>query len=406
MSLVRLVLASSVLLFTGCNCGSHLVDVTPTCETQRSLCPVTPPPAMLNDGGSIEGPNGCKNLGTVTGRVCATDNHTWVNGATVTVDAKDCNGKDVMLTATSSSDGTFQLDNVPSGDWTIHAALGSFTQDTPVHVTMGQTTAIPENQLCVSQGTVKIAVISGSGDKIENLLSGLSLQYTLINGASSSWSTTAGAFLLDLNQMKQYDIIFFDCAAAHNSSAGTIDLGSQGAQIHQNLNAYVMQGGSVYASDWALVFPYYAAPGAMDFATNSGAQVTTPMATKQLMGYAPQTVSASVADADLATFLGKSSVSIDFPKQSGASSLHWGLMQNVGAGVQVLVEAPMVKLCSTTDTSCSTAGMTATSVPLAVQIKMTPANEHGGRVVYTSFHNIAQSGNDVAQILKYLILHL
>jgi hypothetical protein len=81
-------------------------------------------------------------------------------------------------------------------------------------------------------------------------------------------------------------------------------------------------------------------------------------------------------------------------------------MQNVGAGVQVLVEAPMVQLCSASDTSCNSAGMTATSVPLAVQIKMTPASERGGRVVYTSFHNIAQSGNDVAQILKYLILHL
>jgi hypothetical protein len=205
--------------------------------------------------------------------------------------------------------------------------------------------------------------------------------------------------------MKTYDIIFFDCAAAKASNS-IIDLGSQGGQIHQNLKDYVAQGGSVYASDWALVFPYYAAPGALEFLTNGGQAVSTPFATKYLMGYAPQTVSATVADPDLATFLGKSTVSIDFPKQSGASSLHWGLMQNVGPGAQVLVQAATVQACETMDTGCTSAGMTVTSIPLAVQMKMTPSDQHGGRVVYTSFHNIAQSGSDVAQILKYLVLHL
>jgi hypothetical protein len=29
-----------------------------------------------------------------------------------------------------------------------------------------------------------------------------------------------------------------------------------------------------------------------------------------------------------------------------------------------------------------------------------------GSVVYTSFHNVAQTGTDVAQVLKYLVLNL
>ena len=33
-------------------------------------------------------------------------------------------------------------------------------------------------------------------------------------------------------------------------------------------------------------------------------------------------------------------------------------------------------------------------------------NTKGGNVVYTSFHNIAQTGDDVAQILKFIVLHL
>jgi hypothetical protein len=397
-----LVLVPLLLTLTGCNCGHKLVSIPDTCENDPSQCPK---PITVNapDGGFPE--NTCTNTGTVTGRVCATDQHTWVNGASVTLDAKDCNGADVQLTASSNGDGMFELDGVPPGHWTVHAMLGSFTQDTPVDVTANQTTAIPDSQLCVAQGAVKIAVVTGAGDKIETLLSNLSLQYTLYQGSGTGWASSGEPFLLSLDAMKAFDIIFFDCAAA-KSGSGTIDLGSQGNQIHQNLLDYVAQGGSVYASDWALVFPYYAAPGSLDFLMNGGGAVSTPFSTQRLMGYAPQTVSATIADADLATFLGKSTVSIDFPKQSGASSLHWGLMQNVGAGAQVLVQAPMVVSCSTVDTTCSNPGMTVTSIPLAVEVKVTPAQERGGKVVYTSFHNIAQSGDDVAQILKYLVLHL
>jgi hypothetical protein len=45
-------------------------------------------------------------------------------------------------------------------------------------------------------------------------------------------------------------------------------------------------------------------------------------------------------------------------------------------------------------------------VPLAVKVKVTGADMHGGQVLYTSFHNIAQVGPDVAQMLKYLVLSL
>ena len=45
-------------------------------------------------------------------------------------------------------------------------------------------------------------------------------------------------------------------------------------------------------------------------------------------------------------------------------------------------------------------------VPLAVSVKVTPAGQSGGRVLYTSFHNIQQNGDDVGKLLKYLVLHL
>ncbi len=151
------------------------------------------------------------------------------------------------------------------------------------------------------------------------------------------------------------------------------------------------------------MFAVYAAPGTFDVLTPTMDAITSPLDTTRLQGYAPQTVSATVSHSGLAAFLGKSSVSITFPKQPGATSSHWGLMENV-TGADVLVEADGVQTCG--DYNCQLIGPSRDAVPLAVRLKLTPPDQRGGDVVYTSFHNIAQPGQDVAQMLKYLVLHL
>lgn len=394
------------LVAPGCNCGRSKLAETADCANDPSLCPVdggtVDVPAASDGGSTVEIPGTC-DTGAVTGRVCAPDQQTRVNGAAVSVDATDCNGNPVHVQTTSAADGSFELDGVPTGQVTVHAALGAFQQDTAVSVSANQTTAIPDNQLCVAQKTVRIAVVTGPGDQIENLLQTLQLQFTTYAADSASYASSAKPFLLNLQQMEQYDLIFIDCGAAHTN--GQDDFGSSASQIEQNLAAYVANGGSLYASDWALLFALYAHPGSLDFLTRTGSAVTDPLYTHDLMGYAPQTVSATIADPQLAQFLGKGQVSVNFPKQTGVSSLHWGLMQSVDPAAHVLVSAPSVQVCDGT-TQCSSSGGSATNVPLAVELKVTAAGTRGGNIVYTSFHNIAQSGNDVAQILKYLVLHL
>ncbi len=394
--ITRTALLLFVLSVSGCECGgARLIDVPSQCELDPASC----------DGGVIEpdaGHPACMNQGTITGKVCAPDLATFLNGATVSVDALDCTGAMVHLTTTSAADGTFTLANVPPGtSLVVHATLGAFSQDTPVTVTANATTAIPDNQLCVAQKAVRIAVVTGSGDQIENLLTQLNLQYTKFGGDSSTWSSQAEPFLRDLDQLKQFDLIFVDCAAAHKGS--TIDFGTSGATISNNLHQYVLAGGSVYASDWALLFALEAAPSAFAPPTNNGQPVSNPMTTNELMGFAPQTVAATVPDAALAQFLGKSSLSIAFPKQGGANSLHWGLLA-ASPGAQVLVSAGSVQACK--DTTCTTAGSSMSNVPLAVRVRLLTAGQKGGNVVYTSFHNVAQSGTDVEQVLKYLVLNL
>ena len=389
-------IAAFLICLTGCDCGTpNLQHVPPLCELNPAACVDAGLPPV--DAGL----DPCTDQGAVTGRVCAPDLATWLNGATVALDGTDCHGQPAHVETISSADGTFTLSGAPPGDWTIKATLGAFSQATPVAVRAGASTAIPDNQLCVAQKTVRIAVVTGAGDRIEDLLTSLRLQFTVFRGDSSTWTTEAEPFLSDLNALKQYDLVFIDCAAA-KSSGTTIDLGPNAARIQQNLLAYVQQGGSVYGSDWALIFSLAAAPTGITFATSGGAAVASPFNATVLKGYAPQTVSARVDDAGLAQFLGKATLSITFPKQTGANSLHWGLMASTTG--QVLVSAASVVTCP--DTACATAGPNRSNVPLAVRVRKGQAGVRGGNVVYTSFHNVAQSGTDVAQVLKYLVLNL
>ena len=78
----------------------------------------------------------------------------------------------------------------------------------------------------------------------------------------------------------------------------------------------VAQGGSLYASDWALLFSVYADPGALDFLLNGCGTVANPQTTNKLMGYAPQTVTAAV------TVAARCLTRYGAPTRSGASESH------------------------------------------------------------------------------------
>jgi hypothetical protein len=372
-------LLASALLIAFCGCGR-------TAPTEEVLCLAEPQRCAA-----------CAGNGTISGRVCAPDGKTWVNGATVSVEALDCAGATVTLTAQSGADGWFTLDGVPAGTWTVHATLGAFWEDAQATVKPGVTTQIATSALCVAQRDVKIAVVSGTGDKIETVLDSLRLHYTLVHGTQAAWAAEAAPFLSDLERMKQFDFIVIDCAAGYAGSY-QIDLGAQADVIGRNLHDYVLAGGALYASDWGLVFASYAAPGSLDFVTRDPTPIASPLDATQLMGFAPQTVTAAIVDPALRAFLGKDSISIKFPRQSNAVALHWGLMSG-SPGATVLASADAVQTCG--ESTCGTAGPTRDGVPLLVRVKV-----GDGSVVYSSFHNIAQSGADVAQLLKYVMLSL
>jgi hypothetical protein len=416
--------AISLLLVGGsvsaCNCEGdpllmvHNKDAQPAddAEPNPDAQPNPPDAEPAPDAAPAPDAGECQASGIVTGRVCAPQQRDWIAGAMVTLNAMDCHGNAVTLSATSGMDGSFTINNVPAGSWTVTAVAGMFMTSYMVNVQDGQTTTIPPDQLCLNT-TPRIAVVTGSGDHIETLLTNLGITPTIFDG-TTNWATAGSTFLANLNQMKMYDLIFIDCGAAKTrvtdmmtgNMVTAIDLGSNASTIVQNLQQYVMGGGSIYASDWAVAFLAMAFPQQVQPHLMGGGSVAMPMVTNNLDGYAPQTINAMVTDMPLATALQKQTVSITFPDQSGARSYHWGLL-DMPSQARILVQGP-ASTCAMGAMTCDHNSMPGPSqnAPLAIGFKLTPMDQRGGNVYYTSFHNIAQTGNDVANVLKYIIFHL
>ena len=364
-----------------------------SCGVKLRAVPDPPPPP----------PNACDAPGAVTGRVCAPDDRTWLAGASVEIAGADCSGKIFDRKTTSAADGTFILSNVPPGQWQMVTSLGSFSHTLTVNVPSAAKDVLPNDANCLD--SVKAAVVTAHGDRIEQLLGNLKVTVTSFDGTAAGYASSAQPLLTNLDALKKFDIVFIDCATA--AAKGQIDVRDDVA-IAKTLHDYVMQGGSLYASDWAFLFLALAFPDRFLFDLNgTPGQPANPFDTTALLGYAPQEVTANVTDKGLATFLGKSTVNVSFPldRTTHLITLHWGLMADAPAGVNVLL-AGDAQMCAPNDRKCKSAAGTAMNIPLAVQFHAAPAGVRGGNVVYTSFHNVEQSTNDVEQILKYLIFHL
>ncbi|MFO0728301.1 MAG: carboxypeptidase-like regulatory domain-containing protein [Myxococcota bacterium] len=346
----------------------------------------------------------CGSISSVTGRVCSPEARDWVPGATITLTAQDCHGMPMVLTATSGVAGWFEIDAVPPGTWQVNVRAGAFSQTYTVTVPQNGQVVIPSDQLCVRGDTVRVAVVTGFGDHIETLLTNLGIHADTFDG-NTNYATGAEPFLSDLTALRRYDLIFIDCGAAVTSY--TADLGTHAAQITDNLRQYVMGGGSLYASDWAVTFLARAFPQMVVPELRTVTSVSFPFQTTELAGYAPQTINAPIRDAALAQAVGAQMVSITFPDASGARSANWGLLDLSHTQADVLVEGSATT-CAMGTTVCNgaTSPGPAVNAPLAVRFKLTPANMQGGNVYYTAFHNIAQTGNGVSDILRWIVFHL
>ena len=293
----------------------------------------------------------------VRGRICDPGGG-WVVGARVWIDVGDR-----VIESETGSDGWFTLTGVPDGDHTVQVEKGSFSTSFPVTVD-GAGAEVDAGE-CLDPESVQVAVIAGEYDSVEHILDNMGLEYD-----SYSMEQTQN-LVLDPDKMAQYDILFFNCGAS--------DMWLEKRQkVGKNLQAYVAEGGSVYASDWAYQFVEAAVPDGIRFFGNDGT------AYEAAVGMEGQ-IDAEVLDGAMQQVVGDTaSLTYDLG----------GWVVPLETSGRVLIEGP-----ASIDPWFNNApsGMQ----PLAIEVS------HGqGTFIFTTFHNERQLTLDMEALLREMILSL
>jgi hypothetical protein len=364
--------------------------------------------ALAEDPGGTDDDPGetidCSQPGGLKGKACAPNATTSVAFASVSVVVTGpcAPGGSQTFTDAADATGAWEIDNLPPGTASITVSKGSYRSTSQATVSAGNVTNLSGGigavgQHCFSAAAASIAVIQGSADRIEDLLTDLGLNHTdFADGTTKTVLTSAAHGLLtDPVALAKFDILFIDCSTTVEpmlEPSGSSSIPANSA-IGDNLKAFVEGGGSVYASDWAWAYIQAAWPGQIAFSGDPNSfQEGTKSGHGPRQGPGPAsgakayTTQGDVVDQNLEQALGKSSTTIYF------NQAIWVVIDGPGSG--------------STEVQADITGLG--TKPLIVSFQ--PAGTTG-HVFYTSFHNIAQSdagGNvdDIKAILSYVVFSL
>ncbi len=321
--------------------------------------------------------------GNVNGRVCDPSGRNWLADATAYVNISDDAGQIYdTITAYSDEDGRWNLAELPGDrDYHLYVQFGDeMLYEEEFYLASGETYSIPEPD-CFDPENLNIAIVTGLYDDFDLVLQQLGFSnYTLVDGLSLE---ATQQFFADADGMASYDLIFLnggftEDGVVYNLTDATDPVPAQNVE---NLRAYVQAGGSVYASDWAYDAIEIAWPDHLDWV---GADEIPNEA--QTGNY--DVFDAAVSDTSLAEYLGKNYVEIayDLPV--------WPPIENTATSVSV-------HLTGNISYSDGLDDYTLTSVPMLVSF-----NDVQGKVVFSTFRVIPNTGDDVLAILQYMLYDL
>jgi hypothetical protein len=354
--------------------------------------------------------------GTISGKLLVKNGSKPVGGALVFVED---NNNQLFFTHTDAN-GDFSF-KAPVGVRKLHMQTGggaNFRTVIEVTVEKDQVLTI-DTSSCRLDQVANMAYVAGASDKIQDVVTGLGYTITQITNAD----------LANYATISQYDIIFLNCGAKQNN-------GAMNDLIDTNLANFVTNGGSLYASDFAVAYltgGLYTSPNC----GQAGGFISDDKLCSKTTGSAMTIVGAQVGDANLAAALGFSTLDIEYNLGG------WERINNYDASFwDVLVtdpannnEALMLKTDNfnggtvttpvgddSTDgwiTICHTDDSGIPTTITIEQLEWAAHEAHGdtlgscdsatdsGTIYFTTFHNHA-NGNigNAGLILQYVILNL
>ena len=186
--------------------------------------------------------------------------------------------------AFTGADGSFQINQVPQGPWTLVIQKGEFRRLTLIDVVGLTTTAVerayttfPRVHAPPNDFTPRMAVALGSYDIMEDIVAKMGLcplgtdyhwnqqpcdhidMFDNGGGWGIAGVTPFADLLSDLNWMLEYHVIFVPC------SNSTTDDSLYDAAVLENIRQYVAAGGKWYVADWSYDFVEQAFPEFLDF---------------------------------------------------------------------------------------------------------------------------------------------
>jgi hypothetical protein len=341
----------------------------------------------------IEDETGNKQPGRIEGRICDPSGRSWLASAMAYTNVVHSGQLEETRVAYSDRDGFWLLDDLP-GDKTydVYVQYGSeILFDDEVYVPSGQTVQLSEPD-CFDPLELKVAVVTGDYDDFQRVIEQMGFEnYTIYDGLTTgndicdACEDNLRNFLLDADEMAQFDIIMFNGGHIEEDIVYDLDEGNAGdaVEIMGNIVGFVQNGGSIYASDWAYDEIEIGWPGRIDFVGKD----TLPNDAE--VG-APQTVDATISDGALADWLGTEDGHIDLDYTLST----WPPALTVDPTVSVHVQGDVhVQLGPVNDTLNAS--------PLLVSF-----NDGSGKVVYASFRVAANASTDMLLTMQYMMYSL
>jgi hypothetical protein len=279
--------------------------------------------------------------------------------------------------------GEFSL-VIPCGNQTVTIQTGKgniFKKQVPVSLSANASFRVADSSTVLTQ-VGQMLVIQGDYDAIEIIIFQLGYTATVLPSGG-----------LPSANLQQYDAIFLNCTATNYMSS----------PYYQALDTFVMNGGSIYASDWAVEYLTgngTLRPGGADVGQRHDHHVESTQSTctsPLLGGFVPDsslcTMKAgstglisdvTIYDAGMIGALGNDSIDILY------NLANWEMVNQL--------DAPFV-------TTMARPGFPGV---IAAKADMSSYYSNAGSILYTTFHNHPQSSvsGDVLILLQYFIMNL